>query len=184
MWAWRRRLLPVLLISVVSFTAVSLSRAEPSIVGGPYAVLDHGKTGGYEWRIFTSPMKRSARRSLPCVNVTAEPKLRPITEAKVFMSCGAVKPFPINTQVAVGEGTRKVTVAGMAFDRAVRIVKISLSDGRAVRRRPQIISARSARKAHVEPFAFLAFAVARGLSIGRIIGYDASGHPISGRLPR
>jgi len=168
------------LIAVAMFTAASAHASEPSIIGGPYAVLDHGQKAGYEWRIFTSPMVRSRIQGPPCMNVTVERELRSVSEAEVLMSCGTVKPFPTITQVAVGTGKRKITVAGMAFDREVRRVKIPLSDGRRVWRSPRLINAKTARRAHVEPFAFLAFAVAQGLSIGRVIGYDASGQLISG----
>lgn len=164
---------------MVIFAGVPAS-AEQAIIGGPFVVLEHGEKGGYEWRIYTSPMNKRQKRSLPCVNVTVERELRPISEAEVFMSCGPIKPFPTVVQVAVGLRKKKVTVAGMAFDRGVRMVKISLSGGRTVKRSPRVISTRAARKAHVKPFAFLAFAVARGLSIGRVIGYNASGQPISG----
>jgi hypothetical protein len=181
---WRPRFLTALLAMACSFAIVDSAAGGASIIGGPYAVLEHGQKGGYEWRIFTSPMQRGRGRSLPCINVSVEPKLRPISSAEVFMSCGTVEPFPTVMQVAQGEGRKRVTVAGMAFDCKVSTVKIPLSDGRAVWRSPRIISMRSAQRAHVERFAFLAFAVARGLSIGRVIGYDASGQVVAGRLPR
>lgn len=175
----------MLLGALVSCVAIVPADArESTIVGGPYAVLEHGAKGGYEWRAFTSPQSASDLRSLPCINVTAERQLRPISEAEVFMSCGSVTPFPIVTQVALGSGTKKVTVAGMAFDREVHAVKIPLSDGRSVMRKPRLLSKPNARKAHVEQFAFLVFAVARGLSIGRVLGYDAEGHLVAGRPPR
>lgn len=175
------------LAAAIAFVTASPGVAETSIFGDPFAVLDHGKKGPYEWRVYASPWRvftkdRSHMLSLPCINVSIESELRPVSEAETFQSCGTVKPFPTVTQVAVGNGKDKVTVAGMAFDREVRMVKIPLSDGRAVRRRPRVMSMRASRKAHVKPFAFLAFAVARGLSIGRIVGYDASGRQITGQV--
>src|SRR5919106_1327979 len=111
------------LIATVIFAPASLSAAETSIAGDSYAVLDRGQKGAYEWRIFTSPMNGSRTQSLPCIDVSVERKLRPISEAAIFESCGTIKPFPIIMQVAVGKGKKKVTVAGMAFDRRVRMVK-------------------------------------------------------------
>jgi hypothetical protein len=181
---WLPRSLVMLLAMAFSFGTAATDAAGASIVGGPYAVLEHGQKGGYEWRVFASPMHRERERGSPCINVSVEPTLRSISSAEVFMSCGKVKPFPTVTQVAQGKGKRRVTVAGMAFDTEVRMVKIPLSDGRAVMRRPRVISARSAQEAHVERFAFLAFSVARGLSIGRVVGYDVEGRLISGLPPK
>lgn len=169
---------------MVILTGAQVSSAEEAIIGGPFAVLEHGQKGSYEWRVYTSPFDRQQKAGPPCINVSLERELRPISEAETFMACGRVAPLPIVMQSASGMGEKRVTVAGMAFDREVRLVKIPLSDGRAAMRRPRIISARTARKAHVERFAFLAFAVARGLSIGRVIGYDAQGRPVSGLPPR
>jgi hypothetical protein len=173
-----------LLLAVSLLAGTQASAGGRSILGGPFAVLEHGSKGGYEWRVYISPLKSSQRHGLPCMDVSVERDLRPVSEAEVFTSCGAVKPFPLVTQVVVGSGEGKVMVAGMAFDRAVRMVKIRLSDGRAVWRRARVISRRGARKAHVDRFAFLAFPLARGLSIGRVIGYDAAGRPISGLIPQ
>lgn len=171
------------LVAVCVFPATALGgAAETPIFGGPYAVLSHGMKGPYEWRISTSPMNRQRKQSLPCINVSVERELRPISEAEVFMSCGTVKPFPTVTRVAAGTGSKKVTVVGMAFGQDVRRVDVSLSDGRVVKRRPRIIGSYIRDKARVKPFAFLVFAVARGLSIGRIVGYDRGGLPITGRL--
>jgi hypothetical protein len=173
-----------LFLAMSGLASASLCYSEQSIIGGPYFVLDHGWKGGYGWRVFTSPMRQhSHNRSAPCMDVTVERKLRPISEAEVFSSCGAVKPFPTITEVAVGSGNAKVTVAGMAFDRGVHTAKIPLSDGRTVKRRLRVISSRAAQRAQVERFAFLAFTVARGLSIGHVTGYDASGRLVSGRRP-
>lgn len=179
-----RVLAPILFGTAFACVTASSIGASPSIIGGPYAVLEQGTKGGYEWRAFASPMRPWRKQSLPCINVSVERELRPISEAEVFMLCGTVKPFPTVMQVGVGSGEKRVTVAGIALDRDVRMVKIPLSDGSFVRRAPRVISKRSARKAHVEPFAFLVFAVARGLSIGPVVGYDARGRLVSGRLPK
>lgn len=176
-------------LSVIATTLAILVAPQPcfgeeSIIGGPFAVLEHGKKGGYEWRVYTSPMNKRRGDGLPCINVSVERDLRPVSEAGTVSVCGSVKPFPTVVKVGAGAGERRVIVAGMAFGREVRIVKYQLSDGRTVTRRPRLISARAAREAHVRPFAFLAVAVARGLWIGRVIGYDASGRPVSGVVPR
>jgi hypothetical protein len=173
--------IPPLLVVVLGVLAFpQQSSGEESIIGSPFAVLDHGEKGGYEWRVYTSPMSKRRGQSLPCINVSVERELRPVSEAATFSSCGSIKPFPTVTKVGAGVGLKRVVVAGMAFDREVHTVKYRLSDGRTATRRARLISARAARKAHVTRFAFLAVAVARGLSIGRIVGYDASGRAVAG----
>jgi len=179
----RWTILSLLAATLAALAAPQSCFGEESIIGGPFAVLDHGKIGGYEWRVYTSPMNKHRGKSLPCINVSLERELRPVSEAETFSSCGSIRPFPTVTKVGAGVGRKRVVVAGMAFHREVRTVKYRLSDGRTVTRTPRLISRRVVRKAHVRRFAFLAVAVARGLRIGRVIGYDASGQPVSGVVP-
>ncbi len=158
-----------------------------------FAILAEGKIHGTQWGVYVFRPPNGGAPGMPCLMVAS--RSRPVGSVDTT-ACG--KPAPVRsiheTPVfpARGESRRAgpgAAVIGewfgaMSLSASVMKIQVDFGPGGTITRRTSYLSANQGRKARVERFRYVTFAMGRDVCVNEIRGYDNAGDIVLESSPR
>ncbi len=152
--------------------------------GKAFAVLDEGTVRQVRWGVYAFRGTGSFAGEKPCLELAMLSYGGGAGGAsfQTNSSCGPLAPPAhrvvlvkngFSMQKAVNGPTASATVFGMTLGPSVKEVRVGLRPNPAELRATRYVSARQARKAHVQRFRYVAFGIPRAACFEDLMGFDS-----------
>ena len=149
----------------------------------PFVVLDEGRLRGTRWGIYAFRGRGKTGGERPCLTVVT---LSARGEVGHSSECGPLAPesgpdvppitvlmggtYELPNGEVVGEA-----VVGMSFAQSLAKARISLEPGGSVMSKTRYLSAKQAKKSHVDRFRYLALPLQRDVCVKHVTGFSRDG---------